>query len=175
MRWRYRLRGDDGFSIVEVLVAALILAIGVTGTLALITGANASSQATASTEGATNLTREITERVRELPYGQLSTTTAAAQLQARPGLASTSGGADWTVVRRGVTYTITLDICALDDPKDGMGAHDGATFCPSVAAAGTADTAPQHFQRATVELAWHDADNRTRRTRQTVLIPGRGA
>src|SRR3954463_15617282 len=106
---RYRFDAEDGFSIVEVMVAALILAVGVAGTLAPITRASASTQATASTEGATNLTRENTERVRELPYGQLATTAATAQLQALSGLASTSPAPAWTVVRRGVTYTITLD------------------------------------------------------------------
>src|SRR4051794_22581933 len=174
MRKRSRLAAEDGFSIVEVIVAALILAIGVAGTLLIITGASASTQATTSTEGATNLTRELTERARELPYGQLATATAAAQLQALPGLATTSGGPAWTVVRRNVTYTITLDICALDDPKDGIGSHGGASFCSSVAPSGTGDASPQDFQKVTVEVAWHDSNTKTRRMRQVVLVSGRG-
>src|SRR3954452_5805012 len=130
MRKRYRLADEDGFSIVEVIVAALILAIGVAGTLVMITGASASTQATSSTEGATNLSRELTERVRELPYGQLASATATTQLQSLSGLGSSTAAPNWTVVRRGVTYTITVDVCALDDPKDGIGSDGGGELFP---------------------------------------------
>ena len=46
------------------------------------------------------------------------------------GLNSTSGGGAWTVTRRNTTYTLNVDVCAVDDPKDGSGSHSGATSFP---------------------------------------------
>jgi hypothetical protein len=114
---------------VEVMVACLVLVVGLLGTVAMVDAANHTTSTTMAREGATNLAREMTERAREVSYPSLTQTGGPALLQALPGLASTSGGGAWTVVRRDVTYTITLSVCSLDDPADGVGSRDPATFC----------------------------------------------
>src|SRR3954465_15276777 len=110
------MRAEDGFSIVAVLVAAAVVGIGLGGTLGLVMASNSSTTTVANTEGGTNLAREVLERVRQLPTSQVTPASAATALQGMSGLASTSGGA-WTVSRRNTTYTIALDVCAVDDPK----------------------------------------------------------
>src|SRR5436305_8981247 len=67
----WMLRAEAGFTLIEVLVAATILVVGISGTLGLLIGANSSTTASANTEGATNLAREVSERVRQLPPGQI--------------------------------------------------------------------------------------------------------
>jgi type II secretory pathway pseudopilin PulG len=168
---------DEGFSIIEVLVAATVLIIGIAGTLTLLAGANSATAAVSGTEGATNLAREVIERVRQLPPSQLTPASAAGALQGMSGLADTgAGGAGtWTVTRRGTTYTLNLDVCAVDDPKDGIGPHGGATFCSGTPPAGTADAAPQDYQRVTSDVSWQSKGAAVRHLKQVVMISGRGA
>ena len=172
------LSSDTGFSILEVLVAAVILVIGIAGTLTLVAGANSATASVTGTEGATNLAREVLERVRQLPPSQLTPAAAATALQGMSGLANTgAGGAGtWTVTRRGITYTLNLDVCAVDDPKDGAGSHAGATFCTTGnPAAGTADAMPQDYQRVTADVSWQSKGAAVRHVKQIALISGRGA
>ena len=168
-------RGEAGFSIIEVLVAALVLVIGITGTVGLLASANSSTVAASSTEGATNLAREITEKVRRLPFSDLTPAALNGRLQALPALASTSGGPAWTVTRRSTTYTIVTDVCSVDDPKDGLGSHAGATFCSDTGAAGSGDASPQDFARVKVDVTWRSKGSATRRVRQVVLVSAKGA
>jgi hypothetical protein len=53
-----------------------------------------------------------------------------ARLRSQPGLSDASlTSAGWTIRRRNVTYSISMGSCAVDDPRDGLGAHDGGVFC----------------------------------------------
>src|SRR2546427_4594151 len=92
------------------------------------------------------------------------------------GLASTSGGSTWTVTRRGTTYTLTADVCAIDDPKDGLGSHSGATFCATGGGGtGASDAAPQDYQRVTVDASWQSKSGAVRHVKQIQMLNGRGA
>src|SRR3954451_13566514 len=161
----------------EVVVAAAILVVGLAGTLGVVMGSNNSTTAVTNTEGGTNLAREVIERVRELPASQVTPGTVATTLQGMSGLANTNAGAPgtWTVSRRGTTYTLTVDVCSVDDPKDGSGSHGGATFCANGGAAGTADTQPQDYVRVTTDVTWTAKSGQTRHVTQTSIISGRGA
>src|SRR5438128_2464790 len=138
-----RLRAQAGFGLIETLIAALILVVGIAG---LFNALNVSVHGEASTrarEGATNLAREILEDARTIPYAQLTPTDIVSELQAMPGLAN-AGTKGWTIARRGYTYTVTVSECAVDDPKDGYGAHD-STYCAESlahAASSPADNQP---------------------------------
>jgi hypothetical protein len=114
---------------VEVMVACLILVVGILGTVAMVATANQTTARNLAREGATNLAREISDRARQVPYNNLTTSNATTVLQALPGLASTSGGGTWTIVRRNVTYTVAVNVCELDSPADGVGSRNPATFC----------------------------------------------
>jgi len=171
------LRAQDGFTLIEVLVAATILVIGLGGTLGLVMSANSSTTAAAGTEGGTNLAREVLERVRELPPNQVTPAAVAGALQGMSGLnnTDTSGSGAWTVTRRNTTYALNVDVCAVDDPKDGSGPHTGATFCTDGGAVGSSDSQPQDYLRVTADVSWKDKSGQTRHVKQVTMLSGRGA
>lgn len=152
-RRRARLRRDDGFTLFEVLIAAVVLIVGLTTLFGLL---DTSVKATASTrarEGATNVAREILEDARTIPYAQLSPSTIEGELQAMNGLADASSASGWQIVRRGYTYTVTVSECSIDDPKNGYGVHD-STFCSDSSTTGTEDPQPANLKRITVDVKW---------------------
>lgn len=155
-----RPTSEGGFTLFEVLIAAVVLVVGLMTLFGLL---DVSVKATASTrarEGGTNLAREILEDARTLAYAQISPTSIVGTLQAMHGLENTSGGAIWQITRRGVTYTVTVKECAIDDPKDGSGVHENIVtkenpFCNDAGeVAGTADGQPEDFKRITAEVSW---------------------
>jgi len=172
MRCRDRFAREDGFSFVELLVAALVLLIGLLGTVSLIDGANNTASATNGRIAGTNLTRELVEYARAADYDQLTDAQLPGTIQARPNMGGGSTN-PFTVERRNVTYTVTLSACVYDDPKDGLGAKPaGTAWCPTAAAlAGTpADKNPEDFRRVTFALAW-SSKGRPGSMTQSALIP----
>jgi Tfp pilus assembly protein PilV len=158
---------DEGFTLVEVLGAIAILLIGVLGVATLATGANKTTGKTKSHEGAAGLAREMLESARSMPYADLTAASLTTMLKSRlpDDDAATAG---WQVKRRGVSYTVTVSLCVLDDAKDGMGPHD-ASFCSDTGAAGAADTNPSDYKRAAISLAWNGTYG-PQTARQSTLI-----
>jgi Tfp pilus assembly protein PilV len=140
---------DDGFTLIEALMAAVILIVGLIGLLGLVDMSVKASASTRAREGATSLAREILEDARTIPYAQLSPTPIESELQAMNGLADGSSASGWQIVRRGVTYTITVKECSLDDPKAVAGAHEG-TFCKDPGE----KEENEDLKRITVEVKW---------------------
>jgi hypothetical protein len=69
-------------------------------------------------------------------------------------LADSSGAEGWQIARRGITYTVTVSECSIDDPKDGWGVHD-STFCKDPGEKeGTEDSQPADLKRITVDVRW---------------------
>ncbi|MDQ3849704.1 MAG: prepilin-type N-terminal cleavage/methylation domain-containing protein [Actinomycetota bacterium] len=133
-------RAESGFTLVEVVIASVILLTGVLGVLTMVDQANSTTNSTKAREEAVALQREIVETARSIPFDQLLPTTIVSKVQhANPSLADSSGGAaGWTIRRRGFTYTVTLGVCSVDDDGDGNGTHDPALFCARGATATTA-------------------------------------
>jgi Tfp pilus assembly protein PilE len=156
-----RLLSEGGFTLVETMMASLVLVVGVLGTLALIDTANSKTVATRGREAATSLARQLIEDVNNIPFRELSQTGIAADLQSNQGLESAQGSPSYTINRRGFSYAITVTVCSLDDPRDGLGSTSGATFCtPSTfsltAAAGTpTDPDPEDYKRVVVQVRWN--------------------
>ena len=146
---------EGGFTIIEVLVAMLVLLVGVLGTVALIDTSLAVGETSRSREAATNLTREIVETAREIDYDALLTATAPAALQAKDGLADENASLPgWQLTRRGVTYTVTVESCIFDDPKDGnFATNNGAGYCPGLGS-GSTDSNGDDYRKLTVSAAW---------------------
>src|SRR4051812_25445833 len=142
------VRDQSGFTLVEVLVAAVIIAVGLVGLVALNFTASHATTTTRDREGATNLGREVVEALAAARYQDLTPATVTGTLQATPGLAATAGYSGWTLVRRGAPYTLAIGGCSVDDPADGNGAHD-SSFC-SGSAIGTADAQPIDYKRFAV-------------------------
>jgi Tfp pilus assembly protein PilV len=129
---RSRARQERGFTIVEVIVASLVIVIGLlTAFLALAVAVHSSSDVRQREEGV-SLARQITEDARSIPYSQLSSATVVSTLQAYPGLANSSGGSTWTIVRAGYKYTVNATLTNINDPKDTTGATDIKQFSVTV-------------------------------------------
>ncbi|HYH58712.1 MAG TPA: hypothetical protein VD790_05785 [Thermoleophilaceae bacterium] len=154
-------RGEDGFTMVEVMVAALLLVTGILAVLGVYNGALQTTATSNTRIAATNLVRELVETARELDYVDLDAVTS--QLQSR-GLGS---GSPWTIERRGLEYTVTASTCVFDSPTDGYGATAPANACAPNAAGG--DSNGEDFRRVTFVVRWRD-DARTRETTQAALI-----
>lgn len=155
---RSRLRRDEGFTLFEVLIAAVVLVLGLTALFGLLDTSLKASASTRAREGATNLAREILEDARTIPFSQLAPASIVGELQAMNGLADGSGTAGWQVLRRGVTYTVTASDCSIDDPKDEYGEHVSGVgsnpFCAESSSTGTADPQPEDLKRITVDVTW---------------------
>ncbi|HEX8742898.1 MAG TPA: prepilin-type N-terminal cleavage/methylation domain-containing protein [Thermoleophilaceae bacterium] len=163
------VRAEQGFTLVEVTVAIVVLLVGVMGVLTMANGASSATTRTKAHEAANALARDMIEATHALPYANLTAASATGALQARPGLAdSRPGTAGWQLERRGVTYTVTVRLCVLDDAKDGAGAHDSA-FCPDTGPAGTADVNPNDYKRLSFELAW-TRERHAERVVQSTLV-----
>lgn len=122
---------EQGFTMIEVLVAMVVMVVGVLGTLVLIEGSLGSTSRTTAREQGTNLARDLVERSRQASYTQITMAAAPATLRATlpaSDSATVAGPGTFTVTRRGVLYTVTVFACSIDDPTDGAGVGD-ATFC----------------------------------------------
>ena len=153
-------REQSGFSLVEVLIAMVVLTVGVLGTLALVDNANQRTSDTKAREAATNLARDLVESARTVPFNNITQADLESDLSTRAGLGDTGAAAGWQIDRRNFTYTVTYTICTVDDVSDGYGtsaAHD-SSFCPGTISAGAAgaDRNPVDFRRVVFKLSWKD-------------------
>lgn len=160
------LASDDGFTIVEVVIASVILVVGVLGILTLLTGALRTTAATGARVGATNLARELVEGTRGLDYDDMVDTLVRARLQDR-GLGS---GSPWTIQRRGVTYTIAVSSCAYDNPGDKLAAPPPAGMCTPQPTGAIGDSNGDDFRRTTFQISWREAGAGQRSLTQTTLV-----
>ncbi len=153
-----RASDEGGYTLVELMVAALVLVIGLLGTFTLLDGANKTTVTNNARMGATNLAREILEDARSLDYDLLTDTQMIPAIQAKPNMSGT--GTPWKVQRRGITYSVEAGVCTFDDPKDNVATLPPADVCtpqaPVPAAAGTlvAEDQPDDFRRVSVKLTW---------------------
>ena len=176
-----RLRSQDGISLIEVIVAAAVLIVGILGTLMLMDAANKTTSKTRAREGGTNLTRELVEAARAVPYANISPGSITAQIQSQPGLADAGVGAGWTIRRRNTTYTATATVCTMDDARDGGGTHSAGGFCSDSVAqntpdatTGATDKSPEDYKRIRVQATWAQG-NSTREVHQTTIINNPGS
>jgi type II secretory pathway pseudopilin PulG len=136
-----RIRHDEqGFSIAEVLVAMVILVVGLLGSATMLSQASDTSTTTQAREQAVALERELVEAARGVPYTELTTPLMVNAVQGTAVLADADPNAGgWQIKRRGITFTVAMGVCSVDDPQDMLGADDPATFC--VDGTGTASAA----------------------------------
>jgi len=157
MRWDGRLSHDDGYSLIELLVAIVVILVGVLGTVALIDRASAQTSATKTRQTANALMRDIIETTQGVPYTQLTAATVKATLQAN-GFPDDEPGStgSWEIKRNNLTLTITATACIVDDPSDGRAAHPAdAGYC-SDSAAGTGDNNGDDYRRVTLNATSPD-------------------
>jgi Tfp pilus assembly protein PilE len=175
-------RGERGFTLIEVMVAAVVLMVGVLSTLALIDRANATTALDASREQANSLERDLVEGARSITYPDLASSTLNAKLQAIPGLANVGTGTRYKIARRGVTYTVTDSVCIMDDANDGGGSRpNGLNFCAQSVAANTnspvtgkPDKNPEDYKLVALTVSWK-RNGVTRRVTQTAAVNNPGS
>jgi Tfp pilus assembly protein PilV len=154
-------RGDDGFTVIEVVVASLVLITGILMVLAMYGGALRTTATSNTRVAATNLVRELVETAREVDYNDLGDVAAEAQSR---GLGA---GTPWRIDRRGTTYTVTASTCVFDSPTDGYAVSAPANPCQSNPVG--VDANGDDFRRVTFELRWQD-DTRQRVMSQSTLV-----
>ena len=167
-----RLRDSAGFTLIEVMIAALILIMGAGAAFALINSANRNVSMNQARSGATNLGRELTEFARTTDYDLLQPPSVVAALRKHTRIAGTLTGSAWTIERRKVTYAITTEVCTFDDPKDGFAAAAPPNVCPKAAAVPgvtSTDINGDDFRRVTYTMSWK-VRGRAASTTQTALI-----
>lgn len=174
---RARIRSQDGFTLIEVMVAITLLLVGVLGTVTMIDGANAVTTKTKAREGATALSRSVLEISRAVQYRQLTGAAVLGELQARSGLVDARPATPGHQIEsRNFVYTVTPSACSMDDPKDSLGGHDepAVTFCAESDAPGAGDSAtdrnPDDYRRVTVRLEWSLQGGRTETLTQRGLV-----
>lgn len=154
-------RGEDGMTVVEVMVASMLLLMGILAVLSTYTGALTTTTTSNTRVAATNLARELVETAREIDYEDLDAVAAEAKDR---GLGS---GTPWTIERRGVTYTVGATTCAFDSPTDGYASSAPANACNTNPAG--ADANGDDFRRVTFDVRWQD-DGRQRVLSQATLV-----
>lgn len=167
-----RVTEERGFTIVEIMVAVVILLTGALGTLAMLDMATQRTRTADDRQKATSLAREVVEAAKGIPYRRVSPSALVAQLREDDTIAGSSGS-PWRVEREGTTYTIDANVCWVDEPADGYGARTSGPFCDGSGAGGTSDSNPVDFKRVSVEVSWNTPAGRGK-VRQSTLITVRG-
>jgi prepilin-type N-terminal cleavage/methylation domain-containing protein len=167
-----RLRDSSGFTLIEVLAAMLILAIGAGAAFSLIDSANRSVSSNSARIGATNLTRELAEYARATDYDLLQPDQVVPALRKHAAVAGSLAGGNWTVQRRGVTYSIDTSACTFDDPKDGLAATPPANACPAAAPVAGApnEVNPDDFRKVTFTMTWKARGRSGHATQSTLVV-----
>jgi type II secretory pathway pseudopilin PulG len=162
-----------GFTLVEVMIAAMILIVGLLGTYSMVDQAQRTTLENRSRTTVLNLSREILEQARGLEYdGDLTPAKLLQQLRARPNLAgSIDSSGKWVVTRRGIPVTVTTTVCTFDDPMDGLSPVPPQDACPAAPAVPGApvEINPDDFRRVALTLEWK-VKNRPQRTTQSAQI-----
>lgn len=145
--------GEQGMTLVEVLVAMVILVVGVLGVISLLDTGNRITSQNLARDGATGLAREELERMRELPYASLADAGGVATaLSAVVDGASSAVGQTFTTTRRGTTYASTISTCVLDDPSDGIGPAPGTPCTPLPSGSGGGGSSPSGSGSSSLNL-----------------------
>jgi Tfp pilus assembly protein PilV len=177
---RSRISEQSGFTIVEVLVAALVLVVGLGGLLEMLITADHAISTNRLRQEETSIAREVLEDARGLSATQQTSTAIAAALQSTVPQATLSGSN--LVVTRTVSsgtstnFNVAFTACDLDDPSDGYGSHasapsSGGSWCPDVGSSGTQDSNPSDYKRLSVTVT--PTTRSTPTIQQTILIYSR--
>ena len=168
---RPALGSERGFTIVEMMVAVVVLLTGALGTLALLDTASHRTRTAEDRQKATGLAREVIESAKAIPYRQIDQATFETRLRQDSSIAGE--GSPWRVERDGTPYAVTAEVCWVDEPADGLGSRVLGGFCSGSGAGGTEDVNSIDFKRVTVEVSWENGTGRGT-VRQSTLVSVRG-
>jgi hypothetical protein len=158
---------------VEVMVAASILMVGVLGTLTLLDAVSKSTRTAANRQAAVGLARDIVEVTRQLPFRQVTSSTIVSRLQQNSNLRGNGSTTKWQIKRGNATFTVKATVCGVDDPSDGSGSHAGGGFCPTAGATGVTDANPVDYKLITATATWSE-NKSTKSVEEHVLMTSGG-
>src|SRR4051794_34386515 len=133
-------REERGFTIIEALVAAFVLLVGIVAVLTIFDNASVMTRSNVAHQQGLALDREVIESVRALPFSDMTTAQVVTALRGTPAFDDRSGAGGWQVERRGVTYDVAVGVCDVDERLvdttvspvvvlDGYGKHAAGRFC----------------------------------------------
>jgi prepilin-type N-terminal cleavage/methylation domain-containing protein len=160
---------ERGFTLIEVLVTITVLMVGLAGVTTMLTHASAITKQTKGREAGTSLARELVENARAVPYAKLTPTSIVDELQSQPGLGDSEAAGAWTIERRGTTYTVDAEVCAVDDTQDRIGTHTSELWCSNPTPSTPPDDNPDDYKRVSVTVSWED-NGRARQVKQQGVV-----
>ena len=167
-----RLNQERGFTIVEMMVAVVVLLVGALGTLAMLDTANKRSRSAVDRQNGTALAREVVEAAQEHPVSRPRTGNDREHPAPGQQIAGVSAS-PWRIERDNTTFTVQIELCWLDEPADGLGSRAPGNFCSGSGAGGTDDGNSIDHKRVTVVTSWNN-DAGTGTARQSTLVSARG-
>jgi prepilin-type N-terminal cleavage/methylation domain-containing protein len=167
-----RLTQERGFTIVEMMVAVVVLLVGTLGTLAMLDTANKRSRGAQDRQNGIAVGRQVLEAAKSIPYRHVAPGSIVSVLRQDADIAGVSAS-PWRIERDNTTYTVQVSVCWLDEPADGLGSRAAGNFCDGSGAGGTADGNSIDHKRVTVVTSW-DTDAGAGSARQSTLVSARG-
>ena len=167
-----RLTQERGFTIVEMMVAVVVLLVGALGTLAMLDTANKRARGASDRQNGIALGRQVLEAAKGISYRDLAPGTIVSSLRQDEAIAGVSAD-PWRIERDNTTYTIAVEVCWLDEPADGLGSRAPGNFCAGSGIGGTEDGNSIDHKRVTVVTSWN-TDAGSGSSRQSSLISARG-
>ena len=167
-----RLKQERGFTMVEMMVAVVVLLVGTLGTLAMLDTANKRARGASDRENGIAVARQVLEAAKGIPYRDLAPGSIVSTLRQDSAIAGVSAD-PWRIERDNTTFTVQVDVCWLDEPADGLGSRAPGNFCPGQDGGGSADGNSIDHKRVTVVTSW-DTDAGAGSVRQSTLISARG-
>jgi prepilin-type N-terminal cleavage/methylation domain-containing protein len=150
MAFGVRMQRDDGFTLVELVIAMAVILVAVLGTLTLLDRANAQTSDSKSRQTANGLIRDIVETAQGVRYNQLTSSGIKTELQSNGFSDDVPASSTWEVSRNGITFKLDVTACIVDDPNDGLASHaSGAGYCAD-SPAGSGDSNGDDYRRVTI-------------------------
>ena len=168
-------------TIVETMVAAVILSAGVLGVFVMVETADRVSEHNRSRTNASAVARELLEEARAVPFR-----TIGAHKWFDDTLKALAGGsgtvtnpstdtARTTVTRAKVGYAVEVYSCSFDAGRDGHGNHSGSVhWCPDSTATDAVDGQPEDLKRVAVTLRWTGPNGKAETLYQTATFGSGG-
>ena len=169
---RQALNQERGFTIVELMVAVVVLLTGALGTLAILDTASHRTRTADDRQKATSLAREVIESAKAIPYRQIEQSTFESRLRQDASIGG-GGTSPWRVERDGTPYSLSAEVCWVDEPADGLGSRAAGGFCEGSGAGGTDDANSIDFKRVSVVVSWENGTGRGT-VQQSTLVSVRG-
>jgi hypothetical protein len=155
-RRRGRFHEEPGFTLIEVLVACVVLLVGLLGLFGVLSAGAHTTMLNRERQAETSLAREVIEDASTLGYTQLTPATLPGLVQPMVAFSTVSG--QGLVVSRSIyNFNVAWNVCSLDDPTDGYGNHSsppstGGVWCPDIAPNGSVDSNPDDEKRLSVTV-----------------------